>query len=103
MSPEQLLDARRVTEASDVYSAGTILFRSVSGSLPFDTRQSLREKLQREAPPLVSGREDPIAKGFEGIVTKSLRRRPADRYAAAQHMLDDLTRLVTESAPRGHS
>jgi eukaryotic-like serine/threonine-protein kinase len=96
MSPEQLLDARRVTEASDVYSCGTILYRSVSGTLPFDTRQSLRDKLQREAPPLVSGRNDPLARGFEGIVNRSLRRRPADRYASAQQMLDDLTRLVTE-------
>jgi len=98
MAPEQLLDARRVTEASDVYSVGTILYRGVAGVLPFDTRESLREKLQQEARPFSTGRSDPMAKGFERIVLKALRRRPAERYAKAQDMLDELTKLITEAA-----
>lgn len=97
MAPEQLLDARRVNEASDVYSVGTILYRAVSGALPFDTRESLREKLQQEARPLQTGRSDPMAVGFERIVGKALRRRPAERYAKAQDMLEDMTQLVTET------
>lgn len=96
MSPEQLLDARRVTEASDVYSVGTVLYRAVSGVLPFDAKESLREKLQQEARPLQTGRTDPIAKEFERVVNKSLRRRPAERYARAQLMLDDLMKIASE-------
>lgn len=96
MSPEQLLDARRVTEASDVYSVGTILYRAVSGVLPFDTRGSLKEKLQKEATPLVTGRTDAFGKGFERIVNKSLRRRPAERYPNAQAMLDEFTSLASQ-------
>jgi serine/threonine-protein kinase len=96
MSPEQLLDARRVTEASDVYSVGTILYRAVSGELPFDTKESLREKLQQEAVPLVTGRDDAVGREFERVVNRSLRRRPAERYRRAQEMLDDLTKMVAE-------
>jgi serine/threonine-protein kinase len=96
MSPEQLLDARRVTEASDVYSVGTILYRAVSGELPFDTKESLREKLQQEAAPLVTGRADAVGREFERVVNRSLRRRPAERYRRAQEMLDDLTKMVAE-------
>jgi serine/threonine-protein kinase len=97
MAPEQLLDARRVTEASDVYSVGTILYRAVVGAVPFGTRESLREKLQQEAPPIKSGRTDALGQGFERIVNKSLRRRPAERYPKAQLMLDEMTQLVTEA------
>jgi serine/threonine-protein kinase len=96
MSPEQLLDARRVTEASDVYSVGAILYRAVSGELVFDMKESLKEKLQQEARPLQTGRADRLSRGFEQIVMKSLRRRPAERYATAQYMLDELTKLASE-------
>lgn len=96
MSPEQLLDARRVTEASDVYSVGAILYRAVSGQLVFDVKQSLKEKLQQEAVPLQTGRGDRLGRGFEQIVMKSLRRRPAERYPTAQSMLDELAKLASE-------
>ena len=96
MAPEQLLDARRVNEASDVYSVATIMYRSVAGVLPFDTRESLREKLQQEARPFSTGRTDHAGVEFERIVTRSLRRRPSERYTKAQDMLDDLTKLIAE-------
>lgn len=96
MSPEQLLDARRVTEASDVYSVGSILYHAIAGHTPFDMKQSLKEKLQQEAAPLQSGRADRMGIGFENIVMKSLRRRPAERYPTAQLMLDDLAKLASE-------
>ncbi len=98
MAPEQLLDARRAMESSVVYSVGTILYRAVSTVLPFDLRASLREKLLREAKPLDAGRVDAIGKGFERIVGKAIRRRPAERYAKAQLMLDELEAL-TVAAP----
>ena len=98
MPPEQLLDARRVTEASDVYSVGTVLYRAVAGVLPFETRESIREKLREEARPLDTGRSDGLAKGFERIINRSLRRRPAERYTKAQDMLDELTKLASEGA-----
>ncbi len=99
MAPEQLIDARRVNEASDVYSLATILFRAVAGTLPFDSREGLREKLQQEARPLVTGRGDAMARGFERVVMKGLRRRPAERFRNAREMRDELIALVTPGLP----
>jgi len=98
MAPEQLVDARRVVESSDVYSVGAILYRAVSGAPPFGTKESLRDKLQHEARPLDTGRSDKVAKDFERIVGLALRRKPADRYAKAKGMLDELLRLVPGAA-----
>ena len=35
MAPEQILDARRSTEASDIYGVGVVLYLAVSGRHPF--------------------------------------------------------------------
>ena len=94
MAPEQLLDARRVSEKADVYSAGAILFRAVSGHCPFEGPQSFREKLVMEAPPVPTDRADPIAVGFERIVGRALKRKPTERYEDAQQMLTALDALV---------
>lgn len=93
MAPEQLLDARRVAESSDVYAVGAILYRVVAGAPPFDAKQSLRDKLQVEAPPLDVAREDAFALAFAEVVAGALRRRPAERYKTATAMREALVAL----------
>jgi serine/threonine-protein kinase len=100
MAPEQLLDARRVSEKADVYSAGAILFRAVSGHCPFEGPQSFREKLVMEAPPVPTDRADPIAVGFERIVARALKRKPTERYEDANQMLTALEALVARMGGR---
>jgi serine/threonine-protein kinase len=94
MAPEQLLDARRVTEAADVYSAAAILYRAVSGATPFTGPGSFREKLVMEAPTVQLGRKDPMATGLERVITRALRRKPAERYQDAEEMLSALEVLA---------
>ena len=98
MAPEQVLNAKQATEQSDLYAVAAILHRAVSGSHPFaeeaSARQVARAKVMRESPPFDTGRSDPIARGFERVVTRGLRRRPAERYADAAEMRLDLLRLA---------
>jgi serine/threonine-protein kinase len=95
MAPEQILNARDVTERSDVYAVGSILYRAMTGSYPFaaeDERELARRKLTVETPAIV-GPMDAIAEGLRTIVTKASRRRPAERYASARLMRDEIVLL----------
>lgn len=96
MAPEQMLDSRNVTGGSDLYAVGAMLFRAVKGHHAFGNLADIelaRKKLLEETPPLETGRDDEIAKGFEACVRQALRRKPADRYKRAEDMLADLRDL----------
>jgi eukaryotic-like serine/threonine-protein kinase len=100
MAPEQMLDSRNVTGASDIYAVGAMFFRAVAGKHAFGNLADIelaRNKLLNETPPLVTGRNDPVAKGYEEIIGKALRRKPADRYKRAVDFLTDL-RMLRERA-----
>lgn len=96
MAPEQMLDPRKVTGSSDLYAMGAMLFRAVAGKHVFGNLNEIeltRAKLLQESPPLPTGRSDPIAKRFEEIIAKALKKKPADRYQKAEEMLADLVAL----------
>lgn len=97
MAPEQILNARDVTERSDIYSVGSILYRAMTGHYPFasgdDERDLARRKLTVETPEIAFAITDAIAEGLRTIVTKATRRRPAQRYESARAMRDDLVAL----------
>jgi eukaryotic-like serine/threonine-protein kinase len=80
ISPEQGAgDA--ATPASDVYSFGVILFRMLTGQLPFTAKSAVElVRLHREAPPpsVLDGRPDAPAL-LESIVAAALSKDPADR------------------------
>jgi eukaryotic-like serine/threonine-protein kinase len=98
MSPEQVLSSREVTERTDIYAVGAVLFRGVAGVHVFEEDEAglvsmARTKLMQEAPPLRTGRSDAVARAFEEVVWRSLRRNPTDRYASASEMLEAFLEL----------
>lgn len=95
MAPEQILDARQATEQSDIYALGVVLYRAVSGQLPFmgSDGEIARKKLLEEAPPLKLGRNDPVAKRLEGLINRCIKRRPEDRFSAAHDFVSELLTL----------
>jgi serine/threonine-protein kinase len=96
MAPEQIVKAREVTEAADLYALGAILYRSVTGRQVFGgltQAHVARAKLQLVAPRLQTKRTDRLARGFEDAVSRALQSTPAGRYATADEMLADLVRL----------
>jgi serine/threonine-protein kinase len=96
MAPEQLINSSAVGFAADIYAVGVILYRAVVGQTPFAGLSDLALasiKRLEEAPPIMTGRDDARAKGFEAIITRALKRRSAERYLTAEEMLEDLRSL----------
>ncbi len=94
MSPEQLsgleLDLR-----SDLYSAGVVLFESLTGRVPFeaDTPWSLIAKHLEEAPPNPRSQNPDVPEALAQVVLKAMAKDKENRYHSAAEMHDALAAL----------
>jgi eukaryotic-like serine/threonine-protein kinase len=99
MSPEQLsgdaLDGR-----SDIYSLGLVLFRMLTGELPFQGPSSQEVMIKRltDQPlrlnDVVAGANFPPS--LQAAMDHALQRMPADRYTSAAQFGRDVTAAVAE-------
>jgi eukaryotic-like serine/threonine-protein kinase len=93
ISPEQAAGGP-ATPASDVYAFGVILFRMLTGRLPFEAPDALTVALMhrdRPPPPVSELRADapPL---LESLAMASIAKRPADRPADGRALLAELGR-----------
>src|SRR3954451_2208775 len=80
ISPEQAM-GEPATPASDVYSFGVLLYRMLTGRLPFESNDPMElVMLNRDAapPPITSLRDDPPGT-LEATAMAALEKDPADR------------------------
>ncbi|MHC4548508.1 MAG: serine/threonine-protein kinase [Planctomycetota bacterium] len=97
MSPEQILPgARSLDGRTDVYSLGATLFHVVAGRPPFvapSIQGFIRAILDQRAPsPRKFNRQ--IPHDLATIILRCLEKGPADRYASAADLADDLERFL---------
>jgi serine/threonine-protein kinase len=97
LAPEQITNDEFDGRA-DLYALGCILYRALSGELPFKDATGigiLMSQVNDQAPPL---RKHPAAKdvpdAVEQMVMRCLEKDPAKRYATADELIDLTERLA---------
>jgi serine/threonine protein kinase len=101
-SPEQLLGAE-VDRNTDIFSFGTLLYELAGRCHPFgstDSTSTIARILEAEAGDLTEV-NPAIPKGFDRVVRRCLKKRPADRYDSTRDLLVELEQIadVRSAAP----
>lgn len=96
MSPEQAKDPSLVQATSDVYGLGGVIYFMLTGETPLhgnSTLESLR-KLHDEEIRKPSSIRKGVPPELETICLKCLSKEPAERYATAGQLAEDLGRFL---------
>lgn len=105
-SPEQI-EGKRITTSTDIYSLGVVLFRLLTGTYPYEFKNSqagsrLREKTSEDpTAPSRTPETDSIPieraelKGdIDNIVLKAISKEPEERYSTVKQLSEDIWRYI---------
>jgi serine/threonine protein kinase/tetratricopeptide (TPR) repeat protein len=101
MSPEQLV-GHKLDARTDIFSAGTLLYESLSGQNPFqaasgyDTLQRIRDGQITQIEELVPDLPDEISR----IVRRAMAPKVEDRYGNAGELYEDLIQFLYTTGRR---
>ncbi len=93
-APEQVSGAH-ATKRTDVYQLGAVLYELLAGHTPFGDRARTTHELEtavleEDPSPLPAA----VDRDLAAIVFKALRKMPAERYASAGELAEDLRRYL---------
>lgn len=93
MSPEQAAGEAELTERTDVYGLGAVLYEMLTGEPPYvaTSAQAVLAKILTTDPPRVVAQRRDVSPGLDAAVARALARSPHDRFVS----VSDLARAVS--------
>jgi eukaryotic-like serine/threonine-protein kinase len=103
LAPEQII-GNPADAQTDVFLLGSLLYRMLAGSAPFDHGEGGVSQRVRHGEPQPLGRATSLPAALERVVDRCLAKRPPDRYPDMASLAAALERLLrAETAlPREH-
>jgi hypothetical protein len=98
MAPEQLEEGAGLSEATDIYAFGVVLFEMLTGHLPFEGKSAVAVALKRltqPAPP-PSMHLPELAGAWDALVLRCLERDVARRFTSTDQVAAALDNLASE-------
>src|SRR5580765_330789 len=94
MAPEQVR-GDEVDGRTDLYAAGVVLYRLLTGKLPFkaETAVAMIQSQLNERPTLARDVRSDLPEWLDAVLMRSLAKRPGDRYQSA----DEFRRAIDSS------
>jgi WD40 repeat protein len=103
MPPEQASGAD-VDERADVYALGAILYHLLAGAPPFGGgRDAVLREVQAGPPRPIEAVAPRAPRDLLSIVGKAMARDPAERYASARELAEELVRFQTGRLVEAHA
>ncbi len=94
MSPEHI-KGENITHQADIYSLGVVMYRLLSGRLPFSAKNQaeLIKKISQEEPPSLTTLRSGISPLLVDIVEKCIKKNPKNRYQNWTELAKDLVEV----------
>jgi len=99
MSPEQILEPKRVDARSDIYSFGCVLYAMLAGNPPFGSEATsqfvVQERHVRATPPPLVFRNPDVPAQVAEVVLKCLEKSPSARYESCSVVMNALNTALS--------